>query len=166
MVKRLCNSLSKNKPQIQIHAACKTAHHLLMAFAKFTTYCTVDPYASYPPDSAEMRLCKATLLRLYDYIDELLAYDCCFIKFEAFKAALWREDSLESVLKLLKMEVKSNTVWMPTHIHGMFSFIYFNVCFFAYMLTCCLYMRVNIWYLLNRINVYTFEILSSSICNF
>jgi hypothetical protein len=132
VVKRLCNSLSKVKPQTQIYHACRAAQYLMTSFAKYTTYCTVDPYPDYPIDSPEMKQAKATLQRLYDGIDDLLAYDCAFVRFEAFKAMLWREETVEAVVQQLKMEVKSNAVWTAFHIHElMFTLLRFSRVQFA-----------------------------------
>ncbi|KAL9643331.1 hypothetical protein ABK040_014786 [Willaertia magna] len=117
VVTRICNSLSKSKPQIQIHAACKATYYLMRSFEKFRAMIDSDPYSSFSKDSPEMKQGQAILQKLYKRLDTMLIHDCSFIKFQAFKASIWRLDKVPQVVRRLKMEIKSNVNWMPFHIH-------------------------------------------------
>jgi len=117
VVTRICNSLNKSKPQIQIHAACKATYYLMRCFERFRAIIDADPYSSFSQNTPEMKQANAIFQKLYKKIDTVLIHDCSFVKFQAFKASIWRLDKVSQIVRRLKMEIKSNVNWMPFHIH-------------------------------------------------
>jgi hypothetical protein len=114
VVTRLCGSLRKGKPQIQLHAACRAAYHLSNSFATYLTRITSDPYST----RNDLPIIKNIMNRLYQRVEEGgLGYDCGFVRIAAFKCLLWREDTLETIIDRIKMEVRNNVAWMPFHLH-------------------------------------------------
>ncbi|KAG2393159.1 hypothetical protein C9374_009736 [Naegleria lovaniensis] len=117
VVTRICNSLNKSKPQIQIHAACRATYYLMRCYERFRAILDADPYSSLSQNTPEMKQANAIFQKLYKKIDSVLIHDCSFVKFQAFKACIWRLDKVSQVVRRLKMEIKSNVNWMPFHIH-------------------------------------------------
>jgi hypothetical protein len=111
VVTRICSSLRKDKPQIQLHAACRAATFLSSSFAKYLTRVS--------PRNTDLVIVKNIMHRLYQRVEETgLGYDCGFVRLAAYKCLLWREESHELIMNRLKKEVLNNLAWMPFHLHG------------------------------------------------
>ncbi|KAL0488070.1 hypothetical protein AKO1_015259 [Acrasis kona] len=119
VVSRICSSLKKGKPQIQLHAACRAAGFLSTSFSLFLSRVESSDSTTSRGDVA---ILKNTMRRLYQKVEDVgLGYDCTFVRLAAYKCLVWREDEIEGIIDRLKIEIKNNETLIPFHLHEIMS---------------------------------------------